>query len=189
MQEKILGELIFARIHAGLVFALARIQENIFEEVFPEYFAKFLGEFTRCEYMPRLYSHPREYRKIFLANYLCIGFVPGGTLGPPYRNMLGNSSQLVLLSKQQKITRNIEFRDIHNSGIQSAWPKLLTGLSLATEKLTRTFFVFRINVPKLTLTLTLFTFVRINFALVQALMSDEIGSPKTYTYTSESVSN
>ena len=77
-RKKIPGELIFARIHAGPVFALARIQENIFEEVFPEYFAKFLGEFTRCEYMPRLYSHPREYRKIFLANYLCIGFVPGG---------------------------------------------------------------------------------------------------------------
>ena len=28
--------------------------------------------------MSRLYSQPREYRKIFLANYLCIGFVPGG---------------------------------------------------------------------------------------------------------------
>ena len=79
MQGKNLGELISARIHAGPVFALARIQENIFEEVFPEYCAKCLGEFTRCEYMPRLYSHPREYRKIFLANYLCIGFVPGGT--------------------------------------------------------------------------------------------------------------
>ena len=25
-----------------------------------------------------MYSHPGEYRKIFLANYLCIGFVPGG---------------------------------------------------------------------------------------------------------------
>ena len=81
MQEKFLGELIFARIHAGPVFALARIQENIFEEVIPEYCAKFLEEFIRCEYMPHLYSHPREYRKIFLANYLCIGFVPGGTVG------------------------------------------------------------------------------------------------------------
>ena len=29
--------------------------------------------------MPRLYSHPRGYRNKFLANYLCIGFVPGGT--------------------------------------------------------------------------------------------------------------
>ena len=47
MQEKNLGELIFARIHEGPVFALARIQETIFEEVFPEYVAKFLGEFTR----------------------------------------------------------------------------------------------------------------------------------------------
>ena len=77
MQEKILGELIFVRIHAGPVFALARIQENNFGEVFPEYCAKFLGESIWCEDMPRLYSHPREYRKIF-ANYLCIGFVPGG---------------------------------------------------------------------------------------------------------------
>ena len=30
MQEKILGELIFPRLHAGPVFALARIQEKIF---------------------------------------------------------------------------------------------------------------------------------------------------------------
>ena len=28
--------------------------------------------------MSPLYSHPREYRKKLLANYLCIGFVPGG---------------------------------------------------------------------------------------------------------------
>ena len=28
-----------------------------------------------------MYSHPGEYRKIFLANYLCIGFVPGGNSG------------------------------------------------------------------------------------------------------------
>ena len=68
----------FARIHAGPVFALARIQENTFEEAFPEYFAKCLGEVIRCEYMLRLYSHPREDRKKSLANYLCIGFVPGG---------------------------------------------------------------------------------------------------------------
>ena len=33
MQEKILGELNFARVHAGPVFALARIQANIFQEV------------------------------------------------------------------------------------------------------------------------------------------------------------
>ena len=64
--------------NSGPVFALARIQENIYEEIFREYLAKILGEFARCEYMPRLYLHPREYRKRFLANYLCIGFVPGG---------------------------------------------------------------------------------------------------------------
>ena len=28
--------------------------------------------------MRHMYSHPGEYRKIFLANYLCIGFVPRG---------------------------------------------------------------------------------------------------------------
>ena len=32
MQEKILGELFFSRMHAGPAFALARIQENILEE-------------------------------------------------------------------------------------------------------------------------------------------------------------
>ena len=30
--------------------------------------------------MSRLYSHPREYRKKILGNYLCLGFVPGGSL-------------------------------------------------------------------------------------------------------------
>ena len=33
MQEMILGELVFARTRAGPVFALARIQENTFEEL------------------------------------------------------------------------------------------------------------------------------------------------------------
>ena len=56
------------------------MQENIFEEVFPEYFVKFLAGFIRCEYMPRLYSHPLEYMEKLLMNYLCIGFVPGGNL-------------------------------------------------------------------------------------------------------------
>ena len=37
LQENILGELIFARVHAGPVFALARIQENIFEGLFAAY--------------------------------------------------------------------------------------------------------------------------------------------------------
>ena len=31
-----------------------------------------------------MYSRPGEYRKICLANYLCIGFVPGGTVGVAY---------------------------------------------------------------------------------------------------------
>ena len=35
MQEKHLGELIFARMHAGPVFALARIQEIVLRNNFP----------------------------------------------------------------------------------------------------------------------------------------------------------
>ena len=42
--RKSLGELIFARILAGPVFTLARIQENTFEELFSKYFAKCFGE-------------------------------------------------------------------------------------------------------------------------------------------------
>ena len=34
MQEKILEELVLPRIHVGPVFALVRIQDNIFEELF-----------------------------------------------------------------------------------------------------------------------------------------------------------
>ena len=51
--------------------------------------------------MPRLYSHPREYRKIFLANFLCIGFVPGGNFGTdiprrrPWQNFVLNNFGLV----------------------------------------------------------------------------------------------
>ena len=37
MQEKFLGELIFARRHAGPVLALVQIQENIFEGSFSAY--------------------------------------------------------------------------------------------------------------------------------------------------------
>ena len=39
MQEKILEELIFARMHAGHVFALARTQENLFEGSFSAHWA------------------------------------------------------------------------------------------------------------------------------------------------------
>ena len=65
MQEKNLGELLFARIHAGPVFALARIQENIFEELFSANLPYSWGNWPRCEYMPRLYSHPRRGGGVF----------------------------------------------------------------------------------------------------------------------------
>ena len=40
--------------------------------------------------MRRMYMHPGEYRKILLANYLCIAFVPGDSVpllkGPQKKN-------------------------------------------------------------------------------------------------------
>ena len=44
MQEAILGELIFVGKHAGPVFVLARIQDNIFEELSSTY-----PQHTKCE--------------------------------------------------------------------------------------------------------------------------------------------
>ena len=38
--------------------------------------------------MRRMDSHPGEYRKTFLANYLCIGFAPGGTVRRVEHDML-----------------------------------------------------------------------------------------------------
>ena len=43
--RKSLGELIFGRMHAGPVFALARTQENSFEELLSAYFPNSFGEF------------------------------------------------------------------------------------------------------------------------------------------------
>ena len=43
-----------------------------------QYIKIFPGSLFWCKYMRHMYSHVGEYRKIFLANYLCIGFVPGG---------------------------------------------------------------------------------------------------------------
>ena len=57
------------RTHAGPVFALARIQGNIFEDLFSAYSPNFWGNSFWC-----------KYRKVFLRSYLFIGFVSGGTL-------------------------------------------------------------------------------------------------------------
>ena len=70
------------RIHAGPVFALARIQFNIFEELFLCIFAKFWGEFVSVRIHAAPVLHPHEYRKNILAHYFCIGFVPGGIAIP-----------------------------------------------------------------------------------------------------------
>ena len=64
MQEKILGELIFPRIHAGPVFALARIQENIVEESFsayePNFERNYFGAYT-CRACIRTRANTGEY--------------------------------------------------------------------------------------------------------------------------------
>ena len=59
------------RIHAAPVF---RTRANT-----GKYSWQIIYVLVSCQGVLRgLYSHPREYRKIFLANCLCIGFVPGG---------------------------------------------------------------------------------------------------------------
>ena len=77
---KVVGESTFARIHAGPVIALARTQENIIEELFYQYFAKIFGGIhVGANTCHACICTQREYRKMLLANYLCIGFVPGDT--------------------------------------------------------------------------------------------------------------
>ena len=65
MQE-ILGELILARVHAGPVFALAQIQENVLTNCFPHF----------CQNLEGVHFG-EKYRNKFLANDVCTGFVPG----------------------------------------------------------------------------------------------------------------
>ena len=79
--EKFLWKFVFARIHAGPVFALARIKANSLEELVSAYLPNSWGNSFRCEYMPRLYSHPREHREKNLVNYFGIGLVPTHSSG------------------------------------------------------------------------------------------------------------
>ena len=108
MQETFLWELFFARtVHAGPVFSLVRIQENMFDKLFSECFANVLGELIsvrklysacirargrqennpgklswgnsfRCENYTLPAFAPAEDRKTILANCLCIGSISGG---------------------------------------------------------------------------------------------------------------
>ena len=70
MQEKILEELIFARIHVGPVFALSRIQENTLEELCLKYvFAPLPPRAYLCMNIVAVFTHPWcQYMKIFLGN-------------------------------------------------------------------------------------------------------------------------
>ena len=55
--------------------------------------------------MSRLYSHPREYRKIFLGNYLCIvGTGKGATEGLESGTEHLRKTQLLFLRNLQKST-------------------------------------------------------------------------------------
>ena len=63
MQETILGELISVRIHAGPVFALARIQENIFEKSCSTILANFLRELISVRIHVALVVAPARIQK------------------------------------------------------------------------------------------------------------------------------
>ena len=77
MQEKS-WELLFARIHAGPVFALARIPKNIFEELFSTRTCQLLRTIHLGANTCTPVFAPARIQENFLANYLCIGFVPQG---------------------------------------------------------------------------------------------------------------
>ena len=62
--------------------------------------------------MSRLYSHPREYRKVFLGNYLCIGFVPGGR---PF-------SRLILWMSQERNAKSRAIREERKDKTESLLP-------------------------------------------------------------------
>ena len=78
MQEKIHGELISARIHAGPVLALARIQANIIQEVFPEYCAKFLREIMSGRIHAAPVFAPARIQQNIPGELFMYWFVPGG---------------------------------------------------------------------------------------------------------------
>ena len=63
MQETTLGEVIFAKIQAGPVFVRVQIQENSLRNYFSACLPNSWGNSWRREYMPHLYSHPRQYSK------------------------------------------------------------------------------------------------------------------------------
>ena len=59
MQEKISRGINVCVNTCGPVFVLVRIQEHIFEGSFSVYLPNSRGTSFRCEYMSRLYPHPR----------------------------------------------------------------------------------------------------------------------------------
>ena len=65
MQEKFLRELMFARIHAGPVFASREYRKIFLRDHFPHISQVLERIHFGREYMLRLYSHLREYRKYF----------------------------------------------------------------------------------------------------------------------------
>ena len=89
MQEFFLGESILHNIHAGPVFAEARIQEIHLRKHFSANLPNSWGKSFRSNYVQRLYSHPHEYRQ------KSIGFMPGSTLRPTVFDCVQINSSLV----------------------------------------------------------------------------------------------
>ena len=69
--RKIIGELIFARMHAGPVFALTRIQKIVSRDHFPRVSQILEGIHLGAIHVAPV-SAPVRIQEILLANYLCI---------------------------------------------------------------------------------------------------------------------
>ena len=77
MQEKSLGEFFLREYMRGLSSLSREYRKIYLRDHFP-HISQILEGIRFGANTCRACIHPREYRKIFLGNYLCIGFVPGG---------------------------------------------------------------------------------------------------------------
>ena len=74
MQEKFLEELIFVRMHVGPVFALAQIQEDLFQELFlkhvcaPSPLPLYHNGYSSCIHTPLMPTHEYILGEFFGAN-------------------------------------------------------------------------------------------------------------------------
>ena len=99
----------FARIHAGPAFALAQIQEDIFEELyFPHIWQVFGGIHFGANACPACVR-----TRANTANYLCIGFLPEGILGQlimDYTDSSGRSHNYLISHLRDRI--QLQFQNL-----------------------------------------------------------------------------